>query len=952
MAKSTKEYQGHTNRVVNIISPEVEKNLSSVAEIASTNENFKAANQTIYTLSKFESSRVYLGQYLTTNKKSEFERFNHGIVKTKSGIANLQQVVTDEKSKAIVSSIGKSIAELSTLGQAIQKSISTINESSKSLTGLSAKMIKDTTKLQDNVWQGLNARGEHIESAISLTNTLTWIITAVAVSLGLIVSFLITRKIGNAISHIVSLSGRIAEGHMNDNIEVKTQDELGNLLKSFKTMQSNLKNKMAEEKEKYLEGLRIKVALDSVNQNVMLADKDYNIIYLNDSLKQMLSDNEEQIQKQVKAFDAQNIIGTNIDTFHKNPAHQRKMLDELTEPYSTTLVIGDLHLAIAATPIFDEDNQRTGTVTEWEDVTESILQKQKEEQQAQEMKAQSEENGRIKVALDRVNQNVMMADKDLNIIYINDSLQTMLSDNEEQIKKYVGKFDANNLIGQCIDIFHKNPAHQRKILDELTAPYEAKLQLGDIYIDLTASPIFDEHGERIGTVTEWNNVSEERRIEKEVNDIIHSVSEGNLNSKVETEGKDGFYLNLAEGLNKITDINRRVLDETTTVMQSLSQGNLNTRMEGDYQGSFAELKQYINNTVGHLTNAIGDTVSVLGAVSKGDLTRRIHGSYDGIFNDLQSYVNQTSERLTDIIEQIRSGSQNVSKAAGEVATGNNSLNQRTQEQATALEETSASMEEISSMVTQTSKQSDQANELSKQAKKCAENGGQVVTTAINAMETIESSSKEISAIINVIDDIAFQTNLLALNAAVEAARAGEQGRGFAVVASEVRNLAQRSASSAKEIKELINASVNKIEDGAKLVIETGKSLDEIVQVIQDVSKNVGEINNASQEQAAGVKEVNRAVIDMDQKTQANNSLVKQMTQLGEDMDQQANQLLSSISFFHTDTNTEVEDNSQHQNSRHEVTTDKAHTQLNEESSNNQQKDAVEPNQDQAKWENF
>ncbi|MGJ3495510.1 methyl-accepting chemotaxis protein [Piscirickettsia salmonis] len=297
--------------------------------------------------------------------------------------------------------------------------------------------------------------------------------------------------------------------------------------------------------------------------------------------------------------------------------------------------------------------------------------------------------------------------------------------------------------------------------------------------------------------------------------------------------------------------------------------------------------------------SIDSAVNVLSAVSKGDLTQNIDGQYAGVFNELQNYVNQTVEHLTQIIEKIRSGSLNVSSAANEIAAGNKSLGQRTEEQAVALERTSANIEEISSMATQNSIQSKEASELSKHAQNFAENGGQVINSAINAMEVIKSSSKEISDIVGVINDISSQTNLLALNAAIEAARAGEQGRGFAVVANEIRQLAQRSATSATEINDLINEIVRKIEDDAELISEAGLSLDGIVQVVEDVSTKIAEINNASQEQATGVIKVNKSMGEIDKRTQANNKLAGQMTQSAENMERQAKRLIETISFFKT-----------------------------------------------------
>ncbi len=231
------------------------------------------------------------------------------------------------------------------------------------------------------------------------------------------------------------------------------------------------------------------------------------------------------------------------------------------------------------------------------------------------------------------------------------------------------------------------------------------------------------------------------------------------------------------------------------------------------------------------------------------------------------------------------------------ASGNTNLSQRTEEQAASLEETSSAMEEMTSTIQQNAGNSKQANSLAQSARDTAENGGRVVGEAVAAMEAINESSKKISDIIGVIDEIAFQTNLLALNASVEAARAGDQGRGFAVVADEVRNLAGRSATAAKEIKELIQDSSSKVEEGSGLVNQSGETLEEIVNSVKKVSDIVAEISTASEEQAAGIDEVNKAVIQMDELTQQNAALVEEAAAASESLGEQAESLERLIRFF-------------------------------------------------------
>ena len=254
-------------------------------------------------------------------------------------------------------------------------------------------------------------------------------------------------------------------------------------------------------------------------------------------------------------------------------------------------------------------------------------------------------------------------------------------------------------------------------------------------------------------------------------------------------------------------------------------------------------------------------------------------------------------QLVGLIGQVRTSADSIATASAQIAQGNMDLSQRTEEQASALEQTAASMEELSSTVKQNADNAKQANQLAQGASAVAIKGGEVVGRVVDTMKDINASSKKISDIISVIDGIAFQTNILALNAAVEAARAGEQGRGFAVVASEVRNLAGRSAEAAKEIKSLISASVERVEQGTALVDEAGVTMTEVVGSIKRVTDIVGEISAASTEQSAGVAQVGEAVTQMDQATQQNAALVEESAAAAESMKTQAEQLVQAVSAF-------------------------------------------------------
>ncbi|MCD5362627.1 methyl-accepting chemotaxis protein [Chromobacterium aquaticum] len=403
-----------------------------------------------------------------------------------------------------------------------------------------------------------------------------------------------------------------------------------------------------------------------------------------------------------------------------------------------------------------------------------------------------------------------------------------------------------------MDVFHSNPAHQRDLLANLRSTYRAQISIGTRIFGLVANPVFGTDGSRLGTVVEWKDRTGEIEIEKEVAGIIAAAAAGDFEQRINLEGKDGFFRQLGESVNQLLTVT--------------SQG-------------------------------LGDIATVLAALAKGDLTHAIKGDYQGLFRQLQNDTNTTVERLKEIVANIKESTDAINTAAREIASGNANLSSRTEQQAASLEETASSMEEITSTVRQNAENAKKANSLAIGASDIAARGGKVVGDVVATMNEINDSARKIVDIISVIDGIAFQTNILALNAAVEAARAGEQGRGFAVVASEVRNLAQRSAAAAKEIKGLIGNSVSKVESGSKLVDEAGSTMDEIVISIRRVADIMSDISAASIEQSSGIEQVNLAVTQMDENTQKNAALVEQAAAAAESLEEQARYLDDAVQVF-------------------------------------------------------
>lgn len=459
---------------------------------------------------------------------------------------------------------------------------------------------------------------------------------------------------------------------------------------------------------------------------------------------------------------------------------------------------------------------------------------------------------RIKNALDNITTGVMIADDDRRIVYINKSAIQVLAVYEDGIRQQLPIFESEKLLGSQIDQFHKDPERQAYLLANLKTQLNTELKLGKATMALSINPVINEQGEHSGTVVEWRDRTTEVVVEHEVAEIVYAASQGDFSQRFNLEGKEGFLRELANGLNSLLDTSE---------------------------------------------TGLNDIAHVLAAISRGDLTEKITNDYAGTFGQLKNDANATVEQLKALIVEIKDATDSIYTGSKEITSGNNDLSQRTETQAVNLEKTAKSINQFAEAVASNATNAKRANELVFNAVEIATKGGTAVKNVISTMVNINESSHRIEDIITVIDDIAFQTNILALNAAVEAARAGEQGKGFAVVAVEVRNLAQRSAVAADEIKRLIADSVAQVNGGSELVTQAGNTMNQVIEAIQGVTAMMTEINAASTAQNSDIQEVNQAISKMEIVTQQNAALVEQSAAAAESLEDQAKNLSVIIRNF-------------------------------------------------------
>lgn len=472
--------------------------------------------------------------------------------------------------------------------------------------------------------------------------------------------------------------------------------------------------------------------------------------------------------------------------------------------------------------------------------------------EAAEDRREATEMRRIKLALDEVRLPVTLSNSENEFIYMNNAAYKMWQGISSEMAKRFPDFSVDSMYGGSLAQYFETEQDRTDFATPQEGGRQMLINLAGRKFRLTVFWVYDDRGIYVGRATQWKDVTAELAMQVQISQIVSAASEGNFKNRVEVLENEGFFKQLADGLNVLL----------STCEQSYA-----------------------------------DMADIFDALSHGDLTHKITTQYEGEFETIKNNANHTVEKLTEIVEKIKNITSSLNNSSREIAQSSNNLSNRTTQQAHAIEETAASMHELTSTVEANTENANNANDFVIGASNVATKGVNVIHQVVSTMEEIHDSSRKIVDIISVIDGISFQTNILALNAAVEAARAGEQGRGFAVVASEVRSLAQRAASAAGEIKNLINDSVGKIEDGSKLVVNAGHTMEDIVGSIRTVTEMIGQINVASNEQNAGISLASQSILEMEEMTQQNAILVEQSASVSENLRNQAEDLALAVNYF-------------------------------------------------------